>query len=115
LLALQFKPRVLVGHFAGDHSDVRHGIEDQRRWPTFLRKDGLDDLAGLDLGEAVLAQELGAILAGPLGNAPDATAERRDASVPMRFRLGKHVMQDELAHQRVEGDIVDLAALEQTA
>ncbi len=60
----QIEARVLVGLVACEGGDALHEIEDALGLAPFLSQHGLDDLRGLSLGEAALAQELAAVVIG---------------------------------------------------
>src|SRR3546814_15959183 len=75
-LALDFEPRVLVGLGPCVRGDPLHEIEQAGGRIAFFGDHRLDDLRGVGLGEAVLAQEGVAVL---VGACDDATARRLDA------------------------------------
>src|SRR3546814_10927531 len=60
-LALGIEPAVLVGLGAGEGGDALHEVVDALGRTAFLAEHGCDDLGGLGLGKAPLAQEILAI------------------------------------------------------
>src|SRR3546814_11791840 len=75
-LALGIEPAVLVGLGAGEGGDALHEVVDALGRTAFLAEHGCDDLGGLGLGKAPLAQEILAIFVLP---GDDALARRLDA------------------------------------
>ena len=63
-----------------DPRDALHEIKDRFRWSAFLHQNSIDDLRGLGLGEAALAQEVLAVFVvsghDPLPRRLDAVDER---------------------------------------
>src|SRR3546814_17883040 len=74
-LALGIEPAVLVGLGAGEGGDALHDVVDALGRTAFLAEHGCDDLGGLGLGKAPLAQEILAILDLPGSEAPARTLD----------------------------------------
>src|SRR3546814_3695834 len=74
-LALDFEPRVLVGLGPCVRGDPLHEIEQAGGRIAFFGDHRLDDLRGVGLGEAVLAQEGVAVLVGACDRSEEHTSE----------------------------------------